>query len=157
MASRLLIMGSSKTQNSKEGTMPAALRYNSLRWQVFRELLEVHGSALRIRTLVISPEFGIISPSQPIPYSTKHWTGSTWRKDVPFIHEAYNRVLRSQIDPGTDIFVSADAIAQMVLNECGLQQDVVQRAASMVAPTTTHGIGIQMMRRWMLEGVRHAT
>lgn len=150
MTPKLLIMSSSKQQNPKEGVMPALLRFNSLRWQVLRGLLLKQGTPiLGLRILVLTPSKGFISVSQPIEYDDYAWTGSTWRKDLPKIHESYNRVVRSRIDPGSNIFVSADAIHQAAMNACGLQQDVVLRGASLYAPALTNTLGVQRMREWI--------
>lgn len=153
MSPKLLIMGASKQQNPKEGVMPALLRYNSLRWQALRDLFMQQGSPLTrsMRVLVLTPRWGFVSVSQPIEHDTYSWTGSTWRKDLPKIHASYNRVVRPRIDPGSNIFVSADAIHQTVMNACGLQQDVVSRGASLIAPANTHGIAVQQLRDWILE------
>jgi hypothetical protein len=153
MSSKILIMGSSKQQNTKEGVMPALLRFNSLRWQVLRGTLPT--LTTRPRILVLTPKYGFISVSQPVEFESYAWTGSTWRKDIPKIHASYDQVLRPRIDPGSNVFVSADAIQQMVMDACGLRQDIVSRGASMWAPVTTHGTGIQQMCQWLLEGVVH--
>lgn len=153
MSPKILIMGSSKQQNPKDGLTPALLRYDALRWQALRDLLLRPETPVRgIRIVVLTPRHGIISVSQPVGYDTYCWTGSTWRKDLSKVHETYNRVLRPRIDPGSNIFVSADAIQQTVLNACGLQQDVVSRGASLLAPDTSCSIGVQRLREWILEG-----
>lgn len=152
MPSKLLIMGSSKQQAKKPGVMPALLRFNSLRWQILRDLLPRVPKEVRPRILVLTPSYGFISLNQPIQPDENVWTGSTWRRDLPRINESYNRVLRPRIDPGTDIFISADAIHQLVMNTCGLQQDVVTRGASLYAPQTTHGEGIAKMVDWLTDG-----
>ena len=152
MATRILIMGASKQQNPKEGVMPAIFRFNSLRWQTLRQLLDGQIPTTRpLRVLAFTPTHGIIAVSQPISKEPNDWNGSTWRKDLPRIHGSYSRILRPMIDPGTEIFISANAIYQLVLNECGLQKDVVQRGASLYAPTTTSSIGVQKLRNWILE------
>lgn len=153
MSPKILIMGASKQQNRDPRVMPPLLRYDSLRWQILRDLFLQAGTPLHgTRVLVLTPKWGFISVSQPIEYDEYVWSNSTWRKDLPKVHASYDRVLRPRIDPGSNIFVSADALHQTVMNACGLQQDVVSRGASLIAPANTHGIAIQQLREWILEG-----
>ena len=151
MSPKILIMGSSRTQNQKPGVMPALFRFNSLRWQILREQLQItNPQAHSLRILVLTTTAGFISVNQPITYSPYVWTGSTWKKDRVKIHSSYQAVVRPRIDPQTKILVCAEALQQSIIVDCGLQQDVVSRGALLTMMGTT-GQYMQQLRTWISE------
>jgi hypothetical protein len=152
MSKRILIMGASKSQDTDPKLMPALLRFQSQRWYVVQNALPQ--VKMMQRFLVIHPHYGIISGAQPIAYvpDADKWgnTAKGWKKDIPRVHLQYNRLVKHLIDPGTDVFVSANATQKAMLIECGLQQDVVERGASLTMPTANTLEGVETLRKWLL-------
>lgn len=155
MARRLLIMGASLQKDPSTKLMPALLRYRSARWDVLREELPILLN--RPRVIVLSPKYGFISLSQPIAFYTNEWHGAEWKKQLPQLQASYNATVRRLIDPGTDIFISANAPHLAVLNACGIQQDAVDRKASIQTPRMQHVVENQILRAWLHEGVLDGT
>lgn len=153
MSKRILIMGASKSQSNDPKLMPSLLRFTSQRWQIVRDALPQ--VKMMQRFMVITPRYGIISGAQPIrPINMDGegytWRGNGWKRDIPMVTGQYERLLRHLIDPGTDIFVSADATQKLMLIECGLQRDAVERGASLWMPQANSIEGIDMLRKWLL-------
>ena len=150
MATKLLLIGASLRKDYTSIPIPALNRYIGERWKVLQETLPtvIH----RPRIVVISPKYGFISLAQPIGYYTDEWHGNNWKAQLPQLQNQYNRVVRPAIDPGTDIFVSANAPHKTVLNACGFQQDVVDRKASIRTAPTLKALENEALRAWLQEG-----
>lgn len=154
MADKLLIMGCSKTKVRSDELLPAYKLYDDPYWRMFRRIMPT--LTTRPRVLVLSARYGLIKPTTLLPYYDQRWTATSWRKDVDWIKVQYNWLLQPQLRPNLDIRAVMGVPYRLVLEACGIIDDVVAVGAVYRAPVVGIGIGTGQLRDWLLEGQNDA-
>lgn len=95
MLERLLVISCSRTKSPSEGLRPAWERYDGRVFRLIRELQTSGQWPTNIDVLIISARFGLLRPSDPIPWYDEAMTFQRAEEHRPSVSNELSRLANS--------------------------------------------------------------